>query len=383
MKAQALPARRGGLSSPAEPDLLESTEPDPLQRRFQMLFEFAPVPFCALEGETIVASNRAFDALVAPCDGESLLGLPIHDVLGPDSPQALAPILARALAAWPGDPVVQQCSLKLSGVERRFEVRAVALAERGRGALQLMLSDITQQSAERAELEQSRHEVRQLSASVVKAREEARLRIARELHDELGQHLSALKLDLASLDPAQGGPAHAERVAAMLGMIDQTMTAVRRIIADLRPLILDDLGLNAAVQWLSRESAQRMGLEITVHLDADDPDLDKDVSVAVYRMVQEALTNVRRYSRATHVRVDMRAVGDGLLLSVQDNGVGFAPGAMRKPGSFGLLGIRERAVMLGGSMQADNPPGGGARVAVRLPLRRMPIAAPAPSQASR
>ena len=345
-------------------------ELDALQRRYRLLFEMAPMAICVLDSECIVATNRAFEALVGPADDAPLQGLLLYDTLGDDAHHALAPLLARALELPPGQSVVHECSLTLTGVMRRFEVHAAALPEDGPTMLQLALTDITKRSAESAELRQSRQELRQLSASVVRAREEARLRIARELHDELGQRLSALKLDLASLVAHEREPANAQRIAAMLGTLDETMTAVRRIIADLRPLMLDDLGLNAAVEWLTRESARHMGIEIVAHLGEADPDLDKDASVAVYRMVQEALTNVAHHSRATDVRIDLRSSGAELVLTVQDNGIGFAPGATRKAGSFGLLGVRERAALLGGSLRVDNPLAGGARITVRLPLRR-------------
>lgn len=341
-----------------------------LQRRHRLVFELAPIGLCVVEDDHIVAANRACENLFDRRDGETLPGLPIHELLDTESRAVLAPLLARALEHPAGEPLVHECVVGLAGRARRLAVRLVALPEPGRASVQLMLSDVSHSSAERIELAQSRHDLRRLSASVVQARENARLRIARELHDELGQRLSALKLDLASLDPAGGRAAYDERVASMLAMLDDTMTSVRRIIADLRPLMLDDLGLNAAVDWLARESARRMGIDVKVRLGERDPALDKDASVAVYRMVQEALTNVARHARATEVRIELREAGGELLLRVQDNGSGFAAGALRKPTSFGLFGIRERAYTLGGTMEAGNRPGGGARLCVRLPLRR-------------
>jgi two-component system, NarL family, sensor histidine kinase UhpB len=144
--------------------------------------------------------------------------------------------------------------------------------------------------------------------------------------------------------------------------------------------MLDDLGLNAALEWLARESARRMGIEITVRLGSHDPALDSDGTIAVYRIVQEALTNAARHARATDVRIELRESGTELVLTVQDNGVGFAPDAARKPGSFGLLGIRERAQLLGGSMHIDNPLAGGARIRVRLPLHAQRERAPGPHE---
>ena len=341
-----------------------------LQRRYRLVFEMAPLGLCIVDGERIVAANRACENLFDRRDGETLPGLSIHDLLDAESRAVLVPLLARAVERHIGEPLVDECVVGLAGRNRKLAVRLIALPDAAQAGVHLMFSDVSASSAERIELAQSRHDLRRLSASVVQARENARLRIARELHDELGQRLSALKLDLASLDPAAGRPAYDERVASMLGMLDDTMTSVRRIISDLRPLMLDDLGLNAALDWLARESARRMGIAISVHLGERDPALDKETSVAVYRMVQEGLTNVARHARATEVRIELCETAGQLVLTVQDNGIGFALGAMRKPGSFGLFGIRERAYALGGSMEAGTAPGSGARLCVRLPLRR-------------
>jgi two-component system, NarL family, sensor histidine kinase UhpB len=347
-----------------------SAELHSLQRRYRLVFEMAPVGFCVVEGERIVAANRACENLFDRRDDETLQGLSILELLDLDSRSVLSPLMARAIERHAGEPLVNECMVGLAGRDRKLAVRLAALPEPGHTGVQLMFSDVTHSSAERIELAQSRHDLRRLSASVVQSRENARLRIARELHDELGQRLSALKLDLSSLDPAAGRITYDERVASMLAMLDDTMLSVRRIISDLRPLMLDDLGLNAAVDWLARESARRMGIEVTVRLGERDPALDKDTAIAVYRMVQEALTNVGRHARASEVRIDLREASGELVLTVQDNGIGFANGAMRKAGSFGLFGVRERAYALGGSMEAGNPGAGGARLCVRLPLRR-------------
>ena len=359
---EAPPARNGG------PDL--KLELAALQRGFRLAFEMSPVAFCIVDRERIVAANRACVGLFGRRDGEGVLGLSIADLLDADSRSALRPLLAHAVGGEGGDRDVHEFVVNLAGRSRKLDVRIAALPGHGHAVWQLTLFDLSKASAERIELEKSRHDLRQLSASVVRAREDARLHLARELHDELGQRLLGLKLELSSLDPACGTAAYAERVAAMLGTLSDTMTAVRRIAADLRPLMLEDLGLNAAVEWLARDSGHRMGIEVAVRSNEADPSLSKEASIAVYRMVQEALTNVARHSHATEVRIELREASRELILTVLDNGVGFAVGATRKAGSFGLLGIRERAYLLGGSLETDNPLAGGARVTVRLPLRR-------------
>jgi signal transduction histidine kinase len=155
----------------------------------------------------------------------------------------------------------------------------------------------------------------------------------------------------------------------MLEMVDDTVATVRRIATELRPLMLDDLGLNAAIGWLADSWSRRMGVAVTLHLGAAEPAIDDAGSIALYRMVQEALTNIARHARATKVCIEVQQSGSDLLLTVLDNGVGFNEASMFREGSHGLMGIRERALMLGGELMIGNSPSGGGRVTVRLPLR--------------
>jgi two-component system, NarL family, sensor histidine kinase UhpB len=238
--------------------------------------------------------------------------------------------------------------------------------------LQMVINDVTEHRQRLKSQAGHRAELRRLSSNVVEAREEERRRIARELHDELGQRLSGLKLDLASLAAAPPGANARSKIDAMLATIDDTVASVRRISSDLRPLILDDLGLNAAIESLARDASRRMGIEVTVRLGEEDPPVDDRVAIAVYRMVQEALTNVGRHARATDVRIELKVDGADLVLRVHDNGIGFPDRTGPQEDRFGLLGIRERAYMLGGQLVIDNPAGGGGRVTVRLPISPPP-----------
>ncbi len=343
---------------------------DAHQRRFRLVFDMAPIAIWITDNDRIVFANHACAELFGKGGGgDALVGESIFAFLHPDSHARLRPLLARATAGADARPVVQECLALTNNGQRKVEIALAGLPDHGRTVVQMVISDLTQRNEEKLELERSRHDLRQLSASVVQAREEERRRIARELHDELGQRLSALKMDLASLDPSSDTAAYRARTTAMLEMLDDTVASVRRIAADLRPMMLDDLGLNAALEWLARESARRMGIEVTVRLGERDPALGQQASVTVYRMVQEALTNVARHAGATDVRIEMRQAGGQLVLTVRDNGVGFPASATRKEGSFGLMGIRERAYLLGGTLEVDNPPGGGGRITVRLPLR--------------
>ena len=210
--------------------------------------------------------------------------------------------------------------------------------------------------------------LRAWAASLVEAREKERLHIARSLHDELGQLLTSLKLELAALAAGVTDPVMVQRVAAMKNLINETLVAVRRISDDLRPLVLDDLGLNAAVESLARAAAGRMDLEVTFRHDEEDPPVSSGAATALYRIVQETLTNVARHAHATDVSIDLRAQGTDVVLTVQDNGIGLPEDSLRREGSWGLRGLRERAALHGGTLTLDNAPGAGARVRVQIPL---------------
>jgi signal transduction histidine kinase len=298
----------------------------------------------------------------------------------PESHDPLRSEVARALTGErleaPARSVVTGLLRRPDGTRREVEIALAALPDHGQSTVQMVISDVTERRAKAAELEGSRHTLRKLSANVVEAREEERRRIARELHDELGQRLTALKIDLANLAQSASLASADPRVANMSATIDDTLASVRRIASDLRPLMLDDLGLNAAIEWLAEDASRRMGIDVQTHLPADEPALDQRVAIALYRMVQEALTNVARHARATEVAIQLRTEGTSLLLSVVDDGVGLAEGALQRSGSFGLLGLRERAHMLGGEVEVNPQPGGGTRLSVRVPAQPSPDAAP-------
>ena len=199
-------------------------------------------------------------------------------------------------------------------------------------------------------------------------REQEKSRVARELHDELAQSLTALKMDTITLREHVRGDAVAQgRLSQMIAMLDNCVASVRRISADLRPLVLDDLGLGAAIEWLAHNFTQRTGIPCS--LDADEAlDLPEPYATGVFRMVQESLANVAKHARATRVEVRVAREGDSLLLTVRDNGAGFRVTDPRKPQSLGIAGLRERAHLMRGEVRIDSAPGEGTRVEARIPL---------------
>jgi two-component system, NarL family, sensor histidine kinase UhpB len=332
------------------------------------VFDQSSDAVCITSEDRIVFTNIAFAAFFGVTQRDSLAGRSIYTLLEPPLHAALREQAQRALAGQaPSDLVRQQINQSDSST-RMLRWVASALPELGKGVLQRVLSDVTQQTQERMAWERSRRELQRLSANQVDAREAERRHIAREMHDELGQRLTALKLELASLARQRHQDSDA-RISAMLNMVDDTVASVRRIASDLRPMMLDDLGLNPAIEWLARESAQRMNIKVNVILEEPELPNEHQLVIAIYRIVQEALTNVARHANATLVRIETKREGDELRVVVSDNGRGFSSQAMERDNSHGLIGIRERTLSLGGHFEIGNLPTGGARIAIRLPLQ--------------
>jgi signal transduction histidine kinase len=211
--------------------------------------------------------------------------------------------------------------------------------------------------------------LRELAAHVESVREEERSGIARELHDELGQALTAVKLDLSwavrhqEKDPS----AVREKLLSLVSLTESTIKTVQRLSSQLRPGLLDDLGLVAALEWLAAEFQRRSEVECLVSLD-EEIELDAARSTALFRICQESLTNVSRHARATSVRISLHASNSNVVLSVVDNGKGISADETAHRGSFGIIGMTERARALGGHVAIDGAPGEGTRVEVTLPL---------------
>ena len=235
----------------------------------------------------------------------------------------------------------------------------------------VILRDITQRKASEDALRQQQQELRELSARVLEAREEEKTIIARELHDELGQLLTALKMDLDWLRERTPPGETAEKAAQMNAVLDRTVGSVRRIAADLRPLMLDDLGLADAAAWLVEDFTGRSGIRCALDKSEGDAldEIERDVATTVYRALQESLTNVARHSGARNAWVLLKLEDGALRLEVEDDGRGMPPKAQPGSRSLGLKGMRERVHYHGGMLEVSQAPRGGTRVKVRVPLR--------------
>ena len=232
---------------------------------------------------------------------------------------------------------------------------------------------LEQETKERyREVEQARLEAQRLSTKLVDAQEEERRRIARELHDEIGQALSALLLGIGNLNnavPANSEPTIREQIGLIRNIAERCVSAVRNMSLLLRPSMLDDLGLIPALEWQARETSRSSGMRVSVAADSFPEDLPDEYKTSIYRIVQEALYNSVRHARADNVRIQLQYAPDGLYLSIQDDGCGFPA----KNRGLGLLGIEERVRRLGGSLSIDSEQGSGTLLFIELPKPEQPI----------
>lgn len=220
------------------------------------------------------------------------------------------------------------------------------------------------------DLLRSRQQLRNLSAHLQHVREQERINLSREIHDELGQALTALRMEALIIESKAESALVSDKVRHMIDFIDRTAAKVQNICSELRPSILDDLGLAAGTEWLVDEFRKHAeNTSIKYVYEGEEKVLPQDVSTAAFRILQEALTNVMRHSEAQNVAVSIRLGDKDLTLDVEDDGRGISPKEMEKTGSFGLLGMQERAFNIRGSLKISGSEGKGTSIRLTIPLK--------------
>lgn len=232
--------------------------------------------------------------------------------------------------------------------------------------------DITERKRAEEQIRNSREKLRNLTAHLHYVSEEERKHIAREIHDELAQSLTALKMDLVWLNNklSNNQKPLIEKTKLMLNLIDMTIYAVRRISSELRPGLLDDLGLQAAMEWQVKEFQKRTGIDCEVTFNSDTTGLDQERATTIFRIFQETLTNIVRHSEATIVKVSLTEMSGKLVLEVRDNGIGITDNQISNAKSFGLIGMQERANLLGGDIKLYGVKDKQTTVTLSIPLAR-------------
>jgi signal transduction histidine kinase len=254
-------------------------------------------------------------------------------------------------------------------IDRRDEVGKLA---RAFNAMTIQVRNAKQDLEQKIiESEQMNEQLRDLSAHLQNIREEERIHIAREMHDELGQLLTGFKMDVAWLDKrltTVDDPAVKEKLESLMHIVDEAVSFVRKLSAELRPSILDDLGLVPALEWHSKEFQKRFDIKVDFHSRAQELETSGLIATGLFRMYQESLTNVARHSGAKTVVANLQRTPAQICLSITDDGKGFAINGTREKKTLGLLGMKERAVMIGGRLEILSEPGKGTTVIITVPV---------------
>ncbi|MBS1191585.1 MAG: multi-sensor signal transduction histidine kinase [Rhodocyclaceae bacterium] len=345
------------------------------EQRFRQVVENAPDPIFIQTGGYFAYANAAALDLFGAGSKDSLLGRRVLDRIHPDYREIVAERMRRLDQEQQKVPPLEERILRMDDSPVDVEVSAVPFHYRGRDGALVFLRNITKRKqadsavrASQASLALSRQKLRNLSAHNQFMLEQERRSIAREIHDELGQLLTALKMECALLQRTYPGDQLLQKkVDGMRSLLDNTISVARYVVSNLRPPALDH-GIIPAIEWLAEDFSLRWEIPCHLELDADDILLDDTRATALFRIVQESLTNVARHAMATQVVITLRRQGSLLQLRVQDDGRGFVPEVVAKERGFGLQGMRERAIAFDGSMQVAANPGTGTAVTVEIPL---------------
>ena len=347
----------------AERALVESEE------RFCKAFyaNALPLLITRLSDGMVLDANEAFTKLVnRPRDeilGETTVALGVID----------AAQRASVIERLREQGVVNDIELEVHPRDSEPRAGLLSLVRLELGGQQCTLGtyrDVTEAKRAEAQLHASRAALRSLATRQQDIREDERTRIAREIHDSLGQAMTALKLQLVAAQDAAAteAPSLSARLAETALMVDDLVKSVRRIATELRPPILDQLGLPAAVEWLAQDFSRRTGLRCKTAILPTDEAINSELATALFRIVQEALTNVLRHAGATRVDIELGLKSGCVMLEIDDDGSGITEAGMG-PGSLGILGMRERAAALGGVLEVAPRSNGGTRVAAWFPPR--------------
>lgn len=336
------------------------------EARLREIVEASPVPLCigALSTPRVLYANEQWRTLFGVCESEQLhVDIDAFYVEEDGRHRLIERVRAGNKVS---DTEVQV--KRLDGTTFWATITARLATFQDEPAIYVGIRDVTQRKHIEQALLESQAQLRQLSAYMEAIREEERKRIALEVHDELGQLLTALKMEVSLLKMRlAGAPELLKKVIAMRDLVEQTMLVVRNVANHLRPAALN-FGLVSALEWLAEDFGKRTGIACHLLLNAGEPELSDAHATALFRVMQESMTNVARHARATRVLVTMMRDDLGLVLNVSDNGCGFDPAAASKRGSYGLLGMSERARLIGASLQIDSAPGSGTVVSISIPV---------------
>jgi PAS domain S-box-containing protein len=339
-------------------------ELDAARARYFDLYDLAPVGYCTISEPGLIQETNLTAATLLGVSRGALIKQPISRFILKEDQDIY--YLHRKLLFETGAPQIYELRM-VKKDQKVFWAHLAATAARdadGAPVCRVVLSDIS--------LKISHEQLRNLSQHMEKLREEERKRIARELHDELGQSLTALKFDLLLLSDEFGeNEKLVERINAINKFISNTIIkSVQELSSKLRPAVLDKIGLKAAIEWLVDDLRRRNNIATEFVANFEELDISQDCSTALFRMTQEALTNVVRHAKASSIKIVLRRQNNHLHLLIKDNGKGIDKSIISDHKSLGLLGMRERAISINGDLKIKSYPGKGTTITVSIPMQK-------------
>ncbi len=339
---------------------------------FRAISEQSLMGIFTLQDEKLTYVNPRFAEIFGYTPAEALGLESVYGLIAEEDRTRARELMEQRLAEGGAGLRFQGHGVRKDGKRVAIESQGIRMQLNGRPAIIGTLQDLSERELGEVALRRTTEQLQTLSHRLLELQEAERRHIARELHDEIGQALTALKINLQAVQRQTDAAQFAPRLLDSIGLVDRTLRQVRALSLDLRPSMLDDLGLSAALRWYADQQARRAGLRIRFDGGELDGQLEPALKTACFRVAQEALTNVVRHARATSVQVRLEAEGESLHLSVCDDGVGFDPRALRHGkeagASLGMLGMQERASLIGGRIEWISGPRRGTEVHAWFPL---------------
>ena len=351
---------------------IDVTEKKRAEVAYHSLVDNAMIGMAILQDGRVIFANHAL-AEICGYSVSELLRLTREQIAGiiqDEYRERALTNMSERLAGHEAPPSEKLRITRKDGTACWVEVQSVRIDHEGRPAAQMWFKDVSAEKAADEQLRLAHKTMRNLAAHLLHAREEERRKVAQEIHDELGQTLAALKMDLPWIAKRLGGDVARlrEKIKVTIALGEQAIGTVQRVASDLRPKMLDDLGLEPALQWLGADFTRRTKIACKVTVDVLPRAIGRNAATTLYRVIQEALTNIGRHSKAVHA--DVRLIfSDGMLnLQIEDDGIGITAEQATAPNSYGLIGLRERVEGLGGSLSISGEPRSGTILLAHIPL---------------